>query len=255
MEDTMNFKFSSILLFCVIFCEHQHRANAESYMVCKTVENVFQTETPNGYVSASIKQGKAGPRGPRGLSGRIGPQGQAGPVGPPGLTGPRGPPGIDGSSDDIRAELENIRSDIAELRAENFDLKKCIKSPYTYSVTPTAMTWQGAQSYCKGQGGSLAVHGVKGRLSERQEIASSLSSTDLWIGANDIDTEGSWKWIDGTAVLPEAMHWSPGEPNDHGTGEDCALIHIAGSWRANDAPCSHSSYVHGLCEVSNCKLN
>ena len=42
----------------------------------------------------------------------------------------------------------------------------------------------------------------------------------FWIGANDIDVEGNWAWEDGQPW--SYTNWDGSEPNDWGSGEDCA---------------------------------
>lgn len=72
-----------------------------------------------------------------------------------------------------------------------------------------------------------------------------------WMGANDIESEGSWEWTSGpeagmqfwsgdssgSAVDGNYEEWADSEPNDYGTGEDCAqyLSGAGGEW--NDLPC------------------
>ena len=67
----------------------------------------------------------------------------------------------------------------------------------------------------------------------------------LWIGMEDQDTEGSFKWSDDSQV--DFGNWKPGQPDnwdwdgDEPLGEDCVNL-----WRSdgyvdkwNDAPCSY----------------
>lgn len=45
-----------------------------------------------------------------------------------------------------------------------------------------------------------------------------LLTQTYWIGLNDREDEGIFKWSDDTSV--NYSHWSPGEPNNS-NGEDC----------------------------------
>ena len=56
-----------------------------------------------------------------------------------------------------------------------------------------------------------------------------------WMGGNDIDEEGTWKWTDGSPF--DFTFWYSGEPNNHG-GEDCMHHGYGDKW--NDRPCSDS---------------
>ena len=58
---------------------------------------------------------------------------------------------------------------------------------------------------------------------------------EAWIGLNDIDTEGSWVWIDGTAS--DYFKWNTDEPNNYGTGEDCVTVSREVDF--NDVPCTN----------------
>ncbi|KAK0146886.1 C-type lectin domain family 4 member M [Merluccius polli] len=62
-----------------------------------------------------------------------------------------------------------------------------------------------------------------------------------WIGLSDGDTEGTWKWVDGTNMT--SSFWLSGEPNDGGGVEDCV-----GTWGYgwNDGPCTYQR--HWICE-------
>ena len=57
-----------------------------------------------------------------------------------------------------------------------------------------------------------------------------------WIGGNDIDEEGTWKWTDGSPF--EFTFWNSGEPNNSGPNknEDCMMHGFRGKW--NDGPCT-----------------
>ncbi|KAK0140031.1 CD209 antigen-like protein D [Merluccius polli] len=64
---------------------------------------------------------------------------------------------------------------------------------------------------------------------------------DHWIGLSDGDTEGTWKWVDGTIMT--SSFWVSGQPNDYGGGQDCVSTREDG-W--NDDPCAYQ--YHWICE-------
>ncbi|XP_039992792.1 CD209 antigen-like protein C [Xiphias gladius] len=46
----------------------------------------------------------------------------------------------------------------------------------------------------------------------------------IWIGLTDIQTEGTWVWVN-NVILLDGGYWIQGEPNDSGIqGEDCAAL-------------------------------
>lgn len=60
------------------------------------------------------------------------------------------------------------------------------------------------------------------------------SSNALWIGLNDLGTESSYQWSDGSPVVYINYGWK--EPNDYYGQEDCLEIVKPGYW--NDHHCS-----------------
>ena len=47
---------------------------------------------------------------------------------------------------------------------------------------------------------------------------------NCWIGLNDLETEGTWVWADGSDST--YRHWAPNEPNDSGGVQDCGCTWI-----------------------------
>ena len=65
---------------------------------------------------------------------------------------------------------------------------------------------------------------------------------DYWIGLNDIQVEGSFKWVS-SASTPLYMDWShAGERNDHGGNEDCVELKKFYNYKWNDNDCSTRKY-------------
>lgn len=68
----------------------------------------------------------------------------------------------------------------------------------------------------------------------------------FWIGGNDIDAEGQWRWV--TSGNPLTFtDWAPGEPNNTGGNEDCLLLLPNTAYQWNDATCSTRSLY--ICET------
>ena len=132
-------------------------------------------------------------------------------------------------------------------------------------MTSSAMTFAEAKYAAAALGGYLTTINT---LAENTFLTTKFYGTygnAIWIGANDIATEDTWVWDNGTTsgdnnltdticnapsgdCTPSNAKWSDnatrkwngGEPNDSG-GEDCANITNAnGFW--NDLPCSRSLY-------------
>jgi len=65
-------------------------------------------------------------------------------------------------------------------------------------------------------------------------IKDDLGFNEVWIGFNDLASEGSFEWSDETAS--SFTNWNSGEPNNVG-GEDCGFLKSNGGW--NDANCEN----------------
>jgi hypothetical protein len=109
-----------------------------------------------------------------------------------------------------------------------------------------ADVWAAASSACSMWGFRLA------RIDDATENAwivttrlAVINKTESWSGANDMGTEGAWRWEDGTqfwqgtatgsAVGGLYSNWTPpNEPND-ASGEDCSEVTGNGTW--NDINC------------------
>ncbi|CAL8356380.1 unnamed protein product [Boreogadus saida] len=96
-----------------------------------------------------------------------------------------------------------------------------------YFISTTKKNWEASRDFCLNRGADLLVINSK----EEQEFVRRFRH-DSWIGLSDRNTEGTWKWVDGTNLTSTV--WLPGEPNDYGT-EDCALAQ-EGGW--NDDTCA-----------------
>jgi fibronectin type 3 domain-containing protein len=140
---------------------------------------------------------------------------------------------------------------------------------HTYAMTSAAMSFAEAKAAAAALGGYLTTVNTKAEntfLTNTFYVA--FGNKALWIGANDIATEGTWVWDNGTTsgdsgltdnicgtgcdatanpkVYSDAtwadgtQKWNGNEPNNQGT-EDCANITNAnGYW--NDLSCGNDQY-------------
>ena len=102
------------------------------------------------------------------------------------------------------------------------------------------MNWTSAESYCQSTYGrhlatiSSSIDNTYARIAATDAGVS--EGDALWIGYNDIDSEGNFTWIDGSGE-GNYTNWKTGEPNNQGT-EDCAQMFGSGLW--NDRGCDYT---------------
>ncbi|XP_069024091.1 CD209 antigen-like protein C [Embiotoca jacksoni] len=101
-----------------------------------------------------------------------------------------------------------------------------------YYISPVTKSWQESRADCLQRGADLVIINSK----EEQDFMRQFKRL-AWIGLTDTETEGIWKWVDGT--LLETSYWTTGEPNNfHGIDENCVEIRLyenTNNW--NDKPC------------------
>ena len=125
---------------------------------------------------------------------------------------------------------------------------------YYFYVSNPGITWTDAKNAAE----SIDYFGLQGYLAtlttqEEAQLAGEQSPGTGWIGANDVDIEGVWKWVtgpesgtvfwigamNGSPQNGEFSYWNSGEPNNCCGGEDYAhitdpSIGFPGAW--NDLP-------------------
>ncbi|MGB6269066.1 MAG: C-type lectin domain-containing protein, partial [Olleya sp.] len=125
---------------------------------------------------------------------------------------------------------------------------------YYFYVADVGITWTQAEAAAS----STTFYGLQGYLAtitsvEESQLTGEQSPGTGWIGATDVQTEGTWRWVtgpeagtvfwigdfNGTAQNDEFSFWNNGEPNNFGGNENYAhitdpSIGNPGSW--NDLP-------------------
>ncbi|XP_037620627.1 CD209 antigen-like protein C isoform X1 [Sebastes umbrosus] len=147
---------------------------------------------------------------------------------------------------DLEAVIKNLTEEGEDL---NWKLSTCANNSQLgwvyfnhrfYYISSIVKSWQESRDDCLQRGADLMIINSK----EEQEFGSQFNR-DTWIGLTDSETEGKWKWVDGTAL--GTSYWGPGEPNHANSAEDCAEIwnlQKVNHW--NDIPCKKQN--HWICE-------
>ncbi|XP_066842557.1 C-type lectin domain family 4 member G-like [Anser cygnoides] len=90
--------------------------------------------------------------------------------------------------------------------------------------------WAQAQGVCRGWAPTWPSSGTpRSRLSWR-----GCPPHDSWIGLHDRSTEGSFQWVDGSALSYRNWRW--GQPDEAGGGEDCVAMDPRGRGGTGPAP-------------------
>ncbi|XP_051240100.1 CD209 antigen-like protein E [Dicentrarchus labrax] len=142
------------------------------------------------------------------------------------------------NTSDIEAILKNVTKERDELKR-----KLAIFAEYShqgwmyfndsfYYISSQKKSWQDSRSDCLQRGADLMIINNK----EEQEFTRHFQRL-VWIGLTDRETEGKWKWVDGTPLT--TSYWATNEPNSYkGRDEDCGEIKYyddENSW--NDQSC------------------
>ncbi|XP_070771074.1 CD209 antigen-like protein C [Enoplosus armatus] len=114
-----------------------------------------------------------------------------------------------------------------------------------YLLSDESGSWDKGREDCRDRGADLVVINSP----EEQTFLFGLTKKDAWMGLNDRDEEGTWKWIDGTPLTLTC--WVEPQP-DNGGGdpewgeEDCAHMRTEGDTYWNDLSCEAS--LQWICE-------
>jgi len=114
-----------------------------------------------------------------------------------------------------------------------------------YMFCDSTKSWSSAESYCDGYDYHFVTIDDATEDAWLDTTADSYSTQKWWIGYNDVSTEGTWVWSDGSSS--SYTNWHSGEPNNSGN-EDCGQLnrYTDGSW--NDEPCGSS--FRFICEAN-----
>ncbi|KAM4713880.1 type-2 ice-structuring protein-like [Anableps anableps] len=105
-----------------------------------------------------------------------------------------------------------------------------------YHVFPIFSSWFRAQRNCRSIQAHLAsIHDFEVNYQLlRMIMAAGWGHHEVWIGSNDLRTEGHWNWVDGTPF--RYTNWCRGEPNNF-FNQDCMQMNYSRSRCWDDAHC------------------
>jgi len=148
-------------------------------------------------------------------------------------------PPLDAPSAD--AALVDAASD-AQLPCVDGDL--AMTDPATgrcYMFFDDQENWNNARALCESVGSRVTLAAITSAAED--DFVGTFITNDIWLGGNDIATEGQFVWITGEAFV--FTDWRSGEPNNDGN-EDCVVFEgtQGGTW--DDRGCNNN--LRYLCE-------
>ncbi len=109
-----------------------------------------------------------------------------------------------------------------------------------YFISNGTANYATSEANCTNVGGHLATITS---LAE-QNLVAGLSSSNIYIGLNDVNQEGTFEWVTGEPVT--YTNWGSNEPSDSGAGEDYVHIRSTNDWNDVDGDQAYLS----VCEFS-----
>ena len=108
-----------------------------------------------------------------------------------------------------------------------------------YKFSPEATDWASAKYLCECGGADLVSIASQ---AEDNFVASLIGSEESWIGLNDLATQETYVWTDGTTF--SYNNWNTNQPSNTNNNQDCVKMKTDGKW--DDVTCSKS--IKYVCE-------
>ncbi|XP_027217530.1 collectin-11 isoform X2 [Penaeus vannamei] len=113
-----------------------------------------------------------------------------------------------------------------------------VMSECFYVHTNHHLSWTQARTFCQGMAGDLAqprhLNALLAVVAEKYKSGPS----HLWLGASDLETEGTFRWLSGDLVT---SGWRENQPDDAEGDEDCLEMWTAKFPSLSDKQCHLNS--------------
>ncbi|XP_042871733.1 collectin-11-like [Penaeus japonicus] len=113
-----------------------------------------------------------------------------------------------------------------------------VMSECFYVHTSHPLSWTQARAFCQGMAGDLAQPRYLNALLASVAQKYKSGPSHLWLGASDLETEGTFRWLSGE---PVTSGWRENQPDDAEGGEDCLEMWTAKFPSLSDKQCHLNS--------------
>ncbi|XP_049328648.1 CD209 antigen-like [Astyanax mexicanus] len=149
----------------------------------------------------------------------------------------------------LTAERDQLQTSYTNLTAERDGLQRRLSelgwvyfNSSLYYVSNEKKNWTESRDDCRERGSDLVI------INSREEqvfINTLIKDQKVWIGLSDGETEGVWKWVDGSELI--TGFWKTGQPDNY-EDEDCGLYGYGSDPVKNwaDYPCNNQYF--WICE-------
>ncbi|XP_045182375.2 perlucin-like protein [Mercenaria mercenaria] len=122
-------------------------------------------------------------------------------------------------------------------------------SCYIFGFGQTMLVHQ-ADKFCRdNHDGHVVEVNTRNESSFLKNYMNRLPRTEnYWLGMTDERTEHEWRWFN-TDTQVSVFDWSPGDPDNVPTDEDCAIFWSDAGYKWADVPCS-TFKAEPVCELS-----
>ena len=120
-------------------------------------------------------------------------------------------PADEPADEETNAAADEVTEDVSEIASSKF-------KGHEYTLFDGPLSWSEAEDYCAEHGGHLASANSAPEQKHLVEFSQKTTRSNIWIGGY-LDTDGSWKWTDGTSFRYE--NWDDQQPDNFENKETC----------------------------------
>ncbi|XP_078702848.1 uncharacterized protein LOC144928428 isoform X1 [Branchiostoma floridae x Branchiostoma belcheri] len=136
----------------------------------------------------------------------------------------------------------------------NGDLTRDLGGYRYRAVTSSTRNWDQAQAWCNRNGGHLAHIKTSAQQSLLKDMAMAHHGTNYWIGCNDRQAEGTWRWSDGSRL--SFTNWAPTQPDNADGIQDCGILYNIYNYAYwDDTQCIRAYFFICQTDINECSHN